>query len=467
MDQKAVPTLLELAMKSLLTNEPAAIQALDELPRDIFVPLFTCAFLGRKKEMLKSMVKVWPFYCLHIGRLTTEDSTYKILKAMVDGLHLLPAQNSYPWGSKLRVLDLRQDYNHGIVCTYRVKYPFCSQSCAYAQHSNLKLNEAQPNLMCVEMDTSESEPLPVKEHIELLIDISFNSTLRTKRFLSFLKSKIEQSYGCLHLCCRNLQLDNLSAPTNSLQVLDPACIDHLEVNEGDLKKVTTLLPQLIHLNSLSFNDVPFKLCKGKHFRNFVIWLGKLNNLNELKLSFFCLRNQLHKLLRVLPPQLETLSLSCCYLSTRDIIFLSQSSQVTQLKLLNLSHNQMLREVCEPLKTMLERVSGTVQHLELNNCHITNSTLSVILPALSHCSCLQVFSFNCNPITIRALIDILQYLTALTELKHVIYPIPIDCYEQWDINGILNQQKLVEVQTQLKLMLQEAKREDMYWTAFPQ
>lgn len=69
------------------------------------------------------------------------------------------------------------------------------------------------------MDISEAEPLPVREHIELLVDISFNSTLRTKRFLPFLKSKTEQSYGSLQLCRRNLQLDHFSAATDSLQIM--------------------------------------------------------------------------------------------------------------------------------------------------------------------------------------------------------------------------------------------------------
>ncbi|TKC36888.1 hypothetical protein EI555_020885, partial [Monodon monoceros] len=44
MDQKTTVTLLELAAKSLLNNEPAAIHALDEIPRDLFVPLFSAAF---------------------------------------------------------------------------------------------------------------------------------------------------------------------------------------------------------------------------------------------------------------------------------------------------------------------------------------------------------------------------------------------------------------------------------------
>lgn len=70
MDRKTTCTLLELAAKSLLSNELAAIHALDELPRALFVPLFIPAFVGRHKEILKAMVRVWPFRCLHIGTLS-------------------------------------------------------------------------------------------------------------------------------------------------------------------------------------------------------------------------------------------------------------------------------------------------------------------------------------------------------------------------------------------------------------
>ena len=97
MDKKTTGTLLELAAKSLLSNEQAAIHALDELPRDLFVPLFIPAFLGRHKEILKAMVRVWPFCCLHIGTLSAQGSDYDILEAMIDGLQLLPAQNSSSW----------------------------------------------------------------------------------------------------------------------------------------------------------------------------------------------------------------------------------------------------------------------------------------------------------------------------------------------------------------------------------
>uniref|UniRef100_A0A9L0T7X5 Uncharacterized protein n=1 Tax=Equus caballus TaxID=9796 RepID=A0A9L0T7X5_HORSE len=86
MHQKATATLLELAARSLLSNEPAAIRALEELPRDLFVPLFIAAFLGGHKKILTAMVRVWPFRCLHVGTLSVRESYYEIVEAVIDGL---------------------------------------------------------------------------------------------------------------------------------------------------------------------------------------------------------------------------------------------------------------------------------------------------------------------------------------------------------------------------------------------
>nr|XP_045363156.1 melanoma antigen preferentially expressed in tumors-like [Camelus bactrianus] len=315
MDQKPTATLLELAAKSLLSNEPAAIHALNEIPRDLFVPLFNAAFLGGHKQMLKAMVRVWPFCCLHIGSLNARESYYEIVEAMIDGLQILPAQNSSSWQPKLRILDLRYDLDCETTCSeIRTTFPFCFQSCIYSQHSILKIEEAQNNV------------------------------------------------------------------------------------------------------------------------------------------------------RVLPPRMDTLYLSFCGLSNRDVIVLSQSSQATHLRVLNLSNNQIFSEVDEPFLTLLEKVSGTLEHLEVNNCFITDSTLSAILPALSLCSKLYFLSFAFNPITMPALKSLLQHLAPLRRLKHVIYPVPVHCYNEWNFLETLDRRKLAEAQAQVNMMLKEVQREDMKWAS---
>ncbi|XP_058907567.1 melanoma antigen preferentially expressed in tumors-like [Kogia breviceps] len=373
MDQKTTVTLLELAAKSLLNNEPAAIHALDEIPRDLFVPLFKASFSGGHKMMVKAMVRVWPFRCLHIGSLNTQEAYYDILEAMIDGLQILPAQNS--------------------------------SSC-----------------------------------------------------------KVQQNFGSLHLCCRDLQIDRMSAHKAILQFLDLGCINHLEIDQANLNEVITLLPRVIHLNSLSLCNILFKTYKRRKIRSFLLCLRRLDNLHELSLSFFCFTDQLHTLLRVLPPQLDALCLPFCSLSHRDVTVLSQSSQATRLRVLSLSNNHIFSEVYEPFQTLLEKVSSTLQHLEINNCTITDSTLSAILPALSHCTHLRVLSFAHNPITMPVLKSFLQHLTPLMMLKYVTYPVPVHCYEEWNFPDTLDRQKLAEVQAQLEEMLHRAQREDMNWVS---
>lgn len=109
---------------------------------------------------------------------------------------------------------------------------------------------------------------------------------------------------------------------------------------------------------------------------------------------------------------------------------------------------------------MENVSGTLQYLEINHCLITDSTITCLIPALSHCSHLRVLSFASNPITMSMLVRILQNLIPLMELKYVVYPIPVHCYEWWYFRGSLDRQKLADVHAQLEMMLQAAQRTDM-------
>ncbi|XP_054977931.1 melanoma antigen preferentially expressed in tumors-like isoform X2 [Sorex araneus] len=466
MESKIVGTLLEISINNLLRNEPATIHAMEELPIDIFIPLFTSALGNRQKNVLKALVRCWPYHCLHVGTLNIPESSYDILEAMVDGLQFVPAQNSSSGGSKLRILDLRHDPDCEIICSYRAKHSFCFLSCVYSQHSMLKAKDGEHNVMCLGMDSSESTPLPALKTMELLMDLNFNYTLVETQFLSFLKNKIEQSSGSLHLCCRSLQIDDIDVYKNSLQIMDLVCIDRLELQKAHLRDINMLLSQLSHLESLTLIDVECRSCKGKIFKTFLSCLGNLNNLEELNLSFFCLTDQLKKILSVLRPQLDILSLTVCDLSNKDLSILSQSTQSSHLKLLNLSNNQIFWEGSEPFQTLLERVSGTIQYLEINNCQITDSSLTAILPALSSCSHLRVFSFACNSITMSALVSVVRHLTGLKELRYVIYPVPLDCYEQGDVNGNLDQEKVASLHNQLKLLLELAHREDMRWTSLP-
>ena len=86
------PSPLSLAVQSLARNEALAINALQELPRELFPPLFKAAFTGRHTRILKEMVGAWPLPCLPVGALL-KTACVEMLKAVLDGIDILLTQN--------------------------------------------------------------------------------------------------------------------------------------------------------------------------------------------------------------------------------------------------------------------------------------------------------------------------------------------------------------------------------------
>ncbi|XP_038171869.1 melanoma antigen preferentially expressed in tumors-like [Arvicola amphibius] len=459
MDAKNPKTLLDLAIQCLLRHESAAIQALEDIPRDLFVPLFIAAFKGRHKNILSEMVKVWPFYCLHLGTLTVREPQHELLKAMIENLPVCPAKNTDSWKPKLRILDLRRDIHCRITCPdVSIESPFCFHSCTYSDHSVMKI---EGQLRFIDLESTSQLPRPV----ELLVDLSLGGSLMEKKFSALLVRKIVESLGALHICCRDLQVVKLGDCKRTLRFLDLNCVNRLLVDKVSLTDITNILSRMSHLKSLSLLKVPFRSLSGKVFKNFLSHLQRMENIKELKLSSFCLKNHLDRVLRVLPPSLEFLYLSFCDISYRDFRFLAQCPQIYHLKMLNLSNNAMYWDNFEPFQTLLLNLSGTLKHLEINHCLINDSAISVLIPSLIRCTQLSILSFASNPITMPMLVNIMHSLTPLMKLKYVIYPIPMHCYERRHFQSRLDRRRLAIVQLQLKAMLQVAGRRDMKWTTY--
>ena len=91
----APPRLLDLAGMHLLRDDDLAFSALEQLPVELFPPLFTEAFNGRHTEILKVMVQAWPFAHLPLGGLMKKPHQ-ETLEAVLDGLDVLLAQKVQP-----------------------------------------------------------------------------------------------------------------------------------------------------------------------------------------------------------------------------------------------------------------------------------------------------------------------------------------------------------------------------------
>ncbi|XP_042553707.1 melanoma antigen preferentially expressed in tumors-like isoform X4 [Dipodomys spectabilis] len=103
------PSLLELAIQNLLKDDALVIAALEELPVELFPPLFMAAYTGKHNESVKRIVQAWPFPCLPLGSLVKGGQTHQEnFQAVLNGLDALLAEDICPRQQKLQVLDLCQ-----------------------------------------------------------------------------------------------------------------------------------------------------------------------------------------------------------------------------------------------------------------------------------------------------------------------------------------------------------------------
>jgi hypothetical protein len=83
---------------------------------------------------------------------------------------------------------------------------------------------------------------------------------------------------------------------------------------------------------------------------------------------------------------------------------------------------------EALQVLLERVADTLKTLDLEDCGIRDPQLTALLPALSHCSQLTMFSFFGNHISMSVLKDLLHHTARLCQLSQELYPAPLESYD---------------------------------------
>uniref|UniRef100_A0A8C5XZA5 PRAME nuclear receptor transcriptional regulator n=2 Tax=Microcebus murinus TaxID=30608 RepID=A0A8C5XZA5_MICMU len=458
------PSLLELAGQSLLRDEALAIAALEELPGELFPPLFAVAFFGRRGETLKAMVQAWPFACLPLGALMKEQRpTPEIFQAALDGLDGLLAQEVRPRRWKLHVLDLRKNAHQDFWTVWSgTRLGVCSW---------LEPAAAQPVRKKQKVNASSSvaaeQPLAP---VEVVIDLSLKQGTQDA-LLTYLIEKVKQKKGLLHLCCKKLKI--FAMPMQNIKMIlsmvQLDSIEDLEVNctwkLSTLGKFSPLLGRMSNLQRLLLSHIHMSSTSPEKeeqcVAQFTSQFHCLLHLQELYLdSISFLKGRLDQVLRCLKSPLETLSITNCQLSESDLTCLSQCPSISQLKDLGLSGVILTDISPEPLQVLLERTSATLQDLDLDECGIMDSQFVVILPALGRCSQLTTFSFCGNPISMAVLERLLHHTIGLSRLSHVLYPAPLESYE--DTRGTLHLGRLAYLHAKLKRMLQESGRPGMVW-----
>nr|XP_045005015.1 PRAME family member 12-like [Jaculus jaculus] len=433
MSLRTLPTLREVAQRSLLRSEAAAISALEDLPTMLFLPLFEEAFKSTRTNILKAMVQAWPFPCLPLGALMKRKIAYgHILQAALEGLDMLLAQKVRPRRWKLEVLDLRS-----------------GGQTSWNWRSATLEDGSLPQATC-EKPTAAAHPgTGMDQPVRVVIDLNLKEPV-LDGFVSTLFQLAEERKGLLQVCCRKLYIWELSLYNYKyiFEILDPADIQELRVHST--RCLYSLLPFASYLGQMC-NLRQFCLCyilqevTAETKQCIVAQLAsqflKLHRLQKLHISsVLFLEGHFDQLLRNLKTPLSSLSVTHCHLSESEWSRLPEHLSTSQLVHLNLTSVKMTHLNPEPFRVLLVSISATLVTLNLEDCCIGDLQVSAFLPALSQCSQLTTFNFYGNLIFMSTLINLLCHTAGLRHLSVELYPFPVESY---DDQGIPQPERLAQ------------------------
>ncbi|XP_057616104.1 PRAME family member 12-like [Chionomys nivalis] len=425
MSLKAPPTILELAVKNLLGNQDFTISVLQEMPTEFFPSLFKEAFNRRCMRILPALVSSWPFACLPVGAMMKVPDVM-ILQAVLAGIDMLLTQKVHLRSSKLQVLDLRNEHNRFWDVWAGLEGLACSKG---------MLSEEQ-----------KCKGLPryaLRQPLKVVTDFELKAELDEQQ--AYLLQWAQQQKRSVKLYCMKMTICETSVELIKavLKTFPQDSVEELELSRNwslaTLSRFAPCLGQMRNLHKLHLDRIdmytdigtnPLTDREEKRESKFMSKIFKLNCLRHLSMNYIFFSGQLLKhLCRSMMCPVESLSIQGCLLSEPDLEHLCLWPRLYQLKHLKLHGLSLLNLSPTHLQFLLEKVSDSLQTLELQHCLISDSQLRALLPALSKCSKLNRVNFFDNDISTSLLKDLLHCMANLSTLTEEFYPAPLECYDQ--------------------------------------
>uniref|UniRef100_A0A8I3N8V0 Leucine-rich repeat-containing protein 14 n=1 Tax=Canis lupus familiaris TaxID=9615 RepID=A0A8I3N8V0_CANLF len=318
-------------------------------------------------------------------------------------------------------------------------------------------------------------PVPVEVRVDLRVN---------RASYAFLREALRSSVGSpLRLCCRDLRAEDLPMRNTValLQLLDAGCLRRVDLrfNNLGLRGLSVIIPHVArfqHLASLRLHyvhgDSRQPSVDGEdNFRYFLAQMGRFTCLRELSMGSSLLSGRLDQLLSTLQSPLESLELAFCALLPEDLRFLAQSPHAVRLKKLDLSGNDLSGSQLEPFQVLLQAAAATLLHLELTECQLADTQLLATLPVLTRCTSLRYLGLYGNPLSLAGLKELLRDSVVQAELRTVVHPFPVDCYEglPWPppasvlLEASINEEKFARVEAELHQLLLASGRAHVLWT----
>ncbi|XP_029955867.1 leucine-rich repeat-containing protein 14 [Salarias fasciatus] len=290
--------------------------------------------------------------------------------------------------------------------------------------------------------------------------------------------------GPLKLQCRYLRVEEISVSSirTLLDLLPPRGLLGIDIRYSSLgvAGLAELLPQLSTfpaLNSLRLHycNLDFRrdhLGQEQALRDLSQGLRHLQELRQLSLTALRLPGQLRVLLSSLPQPLEILELPYLSLSPVDLAYLSTSHHASTLQQLDLSENR-LDESIPSIRRLLSEASGSLQHLSLSGCGLTDGLLGLLLPSLGGCWALKSLALALNPLSMTGLVDLVKTAVRMPSLRQLLYPNPLEDYQpglpdlpssaqllDWPLDDSTD---ISLTSSQLKRVLADGGRSDLFLT----
>ncbi|XP_023422742.1 PRAME family member 12-like isoform X2 [Cavia porcellus] len=432
MRPRSPPTLLQLAVRGLLRHKAVALGALEDLPGDLFPPIFAEAFAKGHVEVLKAMVLSWPFPCLPLGALMEAEGPELFLSLL--GSVQVPRRRN--WQVLQAVLDgLDQMLNREVSSrSRRLKLRAVDARCA---------QQGLPKVWAGSLREAGFWEIPkrrrtAKRPLTMVLDIWIQEGFLSE-FSSQLLRWTKERRGLVQLDCVKLHITakKIQSITESL-----ATVDLSRVQEADMNFSWALSTLFIFSHYLSYmpNLRKLRICdcyanplvipeENKSFiTDFATQFLKLHSLREICLdSIFFLEDHLAQVLRRLVLPLETLTLVRCQLSPTDWEQLPQYPSTRHLTHLGLCGVRLTDFSPGPLQSLLANTAATLTSLHLEACGITEAQLHAILPALSRCTQLSALRYLQNSLSIDGLEQLLGHTSRLSNLSLELYEVPTEMY----------------------------------------
>ncbi|KAM4806911.1 PRAME family member 11-like [Urocitellus parryii] len=370
MNIQSPPTLLELAGRSLLSDKSRAVLELEDLPIELFPPLFP------QPEMLRVALDGLDMLLAQQDRPSSPEEQERLLSQLTSQFRRMTCLRKLCMDAVLLLEGhLEQVLGH-------LKTPLETLSI-----TNCPLSDSDWNYL---------SRCPITRQLRQL-------DLRYIKLTNFSPEPLK------------ILLETVAATLNrrwKLQVLDLRNVHHNFWRMWSGAMVDACSPEDMKKNHMRKHGpvrVPAHSSPEEQER-------LLSQLTSQFLRMDCLRKFCVDAVLLLEGHLEqapktpleALSITNCPLSDSNWNYLSRCPNTSQLRRLDLRGIKLTNFSPEPFQIILETVAATLRSLDLEACEITDSQLQAILPALSHCSQLRILCFLGNRISMSVLRDLLLH-----------------------------------------------------------